>query len=424
MSLKGVSVMLRHFPSTRFLSALLLTALLVLLLPPGTAQAAEPAAWDNIVAIYAGEDYSLGLRADGRVAWAGCDASDAIRALSGWRDIQSLELQGWENYVVGYRSDGSVALTSLYGWDGCDWREPWTEQELAGWTNVKKLRINGDLCVGLQRDGHVLAATKDREAFGALVDTVQRWQDVRDILVYYDLVVGLKTDGTIVTNNPELLHDQGVYWGGSWGPSTNWTQVKCLVDSLIGPYAIKTDGSVLGIDRPGWDNVDSLYFNCDSMFALRRDGSVASNFSDYYEYYEMDPRLQEVAGWTNITALGFDDEGMGRYVPLGLCSDGTVKAVTTGYEGEPYGEWDVSGWTNVKTLYSGTSYTFGLRPDGSILATGGEFSTLPWISAVAAWTDIAAIAVGRGEAPHVLGLRFDGTVVSCGNNDHGQCSVR
>ena len=413
--------MLRHIPSARLLSALLLAALLVLLLPPGTARAAEPAAWDNIVAIYAGEDFSLGLRADGRVAWAGRDGSDAIRVLSDWHDIQSLELQGWENYVVGYRSDGSIALTSLYDWDGYDWREPWTERELAGWTNVKKLRIDGDLCVGLQRDGHVLAATKDRESFGALVDAVTRWQDIRDILVYYDLAVGLKSDGSLVTTDPDGLREQGQYWGGSWGSPADWNNVRSLVGSFTGPYAIKADGSVLGMDREGWNNIDSLYFNSDSMFALRRDGTVATDFS---EYNADDSRLQEVASWHNITALGFDDEGWGRYVPLGLCSDGSVKAVTTGYDGEPYGEWDVSGWTNVKTLYSGASYTFGLRPDGSVLATGGEFSTLPWISAVAAWTDIAAIAVGRGEAPHVLGLRFDGTVVACGNNDHGQCSVR
>uniref|UniRef100_UPI0021F81255 RCC1-like domain-containing protein n=1 Tax=Brevibacterium sp. FME17 TaxID=2742606 RepID=UPI0021F81255 len=39
---------------------------------------------------------------------------------------------------------------------------------------------------------------------------------------------------------------------------------------------------------------------------------------------------------------------------------------------------------------------------------------------VSSWYDVVAVAAG---AEHSLGLRSDGTVLSTGSNNHGQCSV-
>ena len=137
-----------------------------------------------------------------------------------------------------------------------------------------------------------------------------------------------------------------------------------------------------------------------------------------------DSRLREVASWRNICQLGFSNT-WGRYVPAGLCTDGTVKVVTKGNDGQAYGEWDVTDWTGVKTLYSGTEYTIGLREDGSLLVTGGELSTLDFLGEIAQWTDIQALSFGVREmyTAHVVGLKTDGTVVAAGLNDYGQCEV-
>ena len=65
-------------------------------------------AWRSIVQIEAGDDYSLGLRADGTVVAAGnrlkgrCD-------VEGWRDVIAIAARGRTSY--GLRKDGSVLCT-------------------------------------------------------------------------------------------------------------------------------------------------------------------------------------------------------------------------------------------------------------------------------------------------------------------------
>ena len=93
-------------------------------------------------------------------------------------------------------------------------------------------------------------------------------------------------------------------------------------------------------------------------------------------------------------------------------------------DGQRYGEWNVSGWSGVKQLYSGANYTIGLRYDGTLLATGGEFGTADFVSELGSWRDIVALSVYDSfEAGHVVGLRQDGTAIAAGYNGEGQCSL-
>lgn len=59
----------------------------------------------------------------------------------------------------------------------------------------------------------------------------------------------------------------------------------------------------------------------------------------------------------------------------------------------------------------------GLREDGTVVSCGFPKDVADELSA---WTDIASIACGEG---HVVGLRLDGSVVACGKNSNGQCDV-
>ena len=66
----------------------------------------------------------------------------------------------------------------------------------------------------------------------------------------------------------------------------------------------------------------------------------------------------------------------------------------------------------------GFFHTVGLKNDGSVIACGnneyGQCDT-------GSWKNITQIAAG---GYHTVGLRSDGTVVACGDNQYGQCNVK
>ena len=73
----------------------------------------------------------------------------------------------------------------------------------------------------------------------------------------------------------------------------------------------------------------------------------------------------------------------------------------------------------------GMDYTIGLRTDGTLLVTGGEFATFSDIDELKTWTGIIEIFTGDDfdGTDHIVGLKSDGTLVAAGLNDFGQCDV-
>ena len=69
------------------------------------------------------------------------------------------------------------------------------------------------------------------------------------------------------------------------------------------------------------------------------------------------------------------------------------------------------------TLSAGGFHTVGLCTDGTVVTTGSNDNGQ---CDVDSWTDIVAVAAGDF---HTAGLRSDGTVVATGDNDYGQCDI-
>lgn len=61
--------------------------------------------------------------------------------------------------------------------------------------------------------------------------------------------------------------------------------------------------------------------------------------------------------------------------------------------------------------------TVGLREDGTVVSCGFQKAVA---DELASWTEITSIACGK---EHIVGLRRDGTVVACSENSNGQCDV-
>ena len=378
--------------------------------------------WHDIYDVALAEGVTVARRADGKVLVAGPD--EIRQRFADWTDVFLLEPADWEGYVIGYCADGTVLVECMYNADYSGAADLWSSRDFRSWRNVEKVILGYSFCLGLCYDGTVLCVCADDADSLSRSQAAQvvRWKNIRDLVTDgYSVIVGLQEDDTIVTTDREALQGQGGYWSGTWGDPSGWNNIVKLFDCEIGLYALRRDGVLLGMaNRPSWNNVTEMFWASDSLFGLRRDGTVAADFSSYNSD---DPRLIEVGSWTNIAQLSMD--GAFRYLPVGLCRDGTVRVVTRGYMGEPYGFWDVSGWSNVIRVFSGTGYTIGLREDGTLLVTGGEFDTLDYLDELSSWSGVFSLYFPWGfEQDHIVGLLDDGSLIAAGDNSQGQCNVR
>ena len=73
--------------------------------------------------------------------------------------------------------------------------------------------------------------------------------------------------------------------------------------------------------------------------------------------------------------------------------------------------------TNYKSISAGGYHTVGLKSNGTVIACGNNDNGQCDVSK---WKDIISISAGNC---HTVGLKKDGTVVACGNNYYGQCNV-
>ena len=397
---------------------LALLCALILLFAVMSMPASAAGQWSDIMNVVCVQGCTVALRMDGTVLYAGDPSFPASWETRGWSDVEWIETQESGRYLVGHTADGRVFLSLLQSAD--DQYETYFEQsDVSTWRDVWKVVIKNYQCLGLRYDGGYYTVSIGDDAYSAASIACSWTQPLMDIDTDgWGLIVGLTEDGTVLATDNQALLDGSGYWGAGSGSIYDWRQVSDIYCSYCGFYAIRPD-TVLGQNRRGWNDVASLYIAPDSMFGLRWDGTVAANFDD--EYYRNDYRLQQVGSWQNIVELGFD--GAWRYVPVGLRGDGTIAAVTS-YDGvEPYGQWDFRGWSGVYELFSGSDYTIGLREDGTLLTTGGEFETLDYLRQLAGWRDVQWIYPAQGEyTDHIVALRWDGTLIAAGDNSRGQCN--
>jgi uncharacterized repeat protein (TIGR02543 family) len=102
----------------------------------------------------------------------------------------------------------------------------------------------------------------------------------------------------------------------------------------------------------------------------------------------------------------------GRHT-VGIRPDGTV--VATGNNDD--GQCNVDGWTNIVHVAAGFSHTVGLEDGGTVVATGNNDDGQ---CNVGGWTNIGMVVAGDW---HTVGLKNDGSVVATGKSDQGQCDV-
>lgn len=413
------------------------------------AEDVEPAPWEHIISVIAGNGFTVGLRDDGRVAFAGDNFSKDIWKIAEWRDIKRVETfdVGYLSYIVGYENDGGIRLTSIRGqyYETHFHGTRWFEEDISDWEHIEQLVLGNYLCAGLRTDGTVVA-TGDYLSEEDIIN-ISEWRDVVKIVYntdepyygFYGGLIGLKSDGTVECTN----------WAGlaaEWGLDEEWSEIAdiqfgIVPDSHIKLYGIKKDGTLIGLSRGEvkygdgwpphffapeeceWKDVINLYYTADFLYALRSDGRVCLyTFEDLndmdYNYSSFSPF--EVTMWTDV--VQFDCELWRSGVPAGLRKDGTVITLSSSWTGR-----DTSDWTDVKKIIGFDTILLGIRENGDILVTGNhdDETENQIIQEAQNWTNITDISVTSDEyyAWHVAALKNDGTVLTAGDNSKGQCEL-
>lgn len=222
--------------------------------------------WKDLVAVAAGWFYTVGLKKDGTVLFAG-PLYSRLRTVEDWKNIVALAASAEQ--AVGLREDGTVVSAGVFG----------TDSRTKTWTDITAVTAGMTHILGLKKDGRVLSTASNSLETDA-------WTDITAIAAGDGFSVGLRKNGTVVTTGS----DTGRRCTSDW---RNVTAIAAGDKHIVG---LLTDGSVVTTMPDAWvhswRNVVSIAAGGHVTLALCADGTVRS--SDAFI---------DVSDWKNITAI-------------------------------------------------------------------------------------------------------------------------
>ena len=272
-----------------------------------------PGTGTSIVAVSAGYDHTVGLRADGAVVAVG-DKFDFMNykdpgkcSVSDWNSIVAVSAGNYR--TVGLKSDGTVIAVGSTG-----------QPDISDWEDIIAVSAGRNLTVGLKSDGTVVAD-------GGNTSEVSDWTDIIAVSAGYEHTVGLKSDGTVVAIGSNTFGQCDV---------SNWRNIVAVSAGYDYTVGLKSDGTVVAAgdntlgrcNVAGWKDIIAVSAGQYHTVGLKSDGTVVA--VGYDKQGQCD-----VADWNDIVAVS-----AGGFHTVGLKSDGTVVAVGDNSRGQ----CDVSDW--------------------------------------------------------------------------------
>ena len=395
--------------------------------------------WTNIVSIYAGSEFSAGLKNDGTVVVTGLGTADW--QVSGWNNIDNLAAGDY--YLIGIKNDGSVLSVGLNDWRSKDRGQ----MDVASWSNIAFISAGNNHTVSIDANGLIKSTGANNygqcDADNCMLHNLGSLEHILPSPkegVYYQsgnannaLIIGKTQDNSllfhyrisdvILCNNTLASFEKGAFhFSEDYGKDINGNSMKMrgsirsLNDgavelsimespdiSLLGTTIFKFENDLSEGARDYFEEAtySSVSGGYQHSIALRKDGCVIPAGSN-------EEKQCDVSSWRNIIEVS-----AGEYYTLGLREDGSV--IATGKN--EFGQCNISDWRDIIAISAGTRHSVGLRADGTVVAVGenkdGQYN-------VSGWRDIVAVEAGY---KHTVGLKADGTVVATGLNVDGQCNV-
>ena len=247
-----------------------------------------------------------------------------------WSDI--IAVAAGINETIGLRADGTVISTELKK------GQNYGQCNVASWNDLIAISASGLHTVGLRADGTVVSTCYIGDKYMGQCD-VSSWRDIVEISASVHSTVGLKSDGTVVLAGTKEYRRDGVL---------NWTDivsVSCGADHIVG---LKADGTVVAVgsntcgqsEVSSWTDIVAVSAGTYHTVGLRADGTVVSTEYKYSQKPEWNYGQCNVSSWRNIVAVS-----AGTRHTVGIRADGTV--IATVYSGNPkenHGQCNVYGW--------------------------------------------------------------------------------
>ncbi len=259
-----------------------------------------------------------------------------------------------------------------------------TNLDVSHWEDIVAVSAGANHALGLKSDGTVVSTGNGSNG----QKNTSEWKDIVAIHAGLKQSFGLKSDGTVIMTTES----------SSAYPVEGWKDIVSIAgcgDFLWGLDS-KGDVYIRSKSSPIYSGVKSIECNAAYAIFLKEDGTVVADpFSeDYSRYYT------GIETWTDIVDV---DTLVYNHV-IGLKSDGTVVAVGQNQDGRG----DVTEWTDIVAIATGSYHTVGLRSDGTVVATGnngyGQCDVSDWKNIVAVYaSDILTV-----------GLKEDGTILAAG----------
>ena len=271
--------------------------------------------WCYIVAIAAGKgivgEYIVGLKANGTVDVVG-DKYYRSKTKD-WRDI--IAIAAGDNHVVGLKADGTVISDGL-GVKHVDSKEgsvesiPCKQCNTKDWRNIVAIAAGNYHTVGLKKDGTVVAVGDNN--FGQC--NTLNWSNVVAVFADESFTVGLKADGTVVAVGESIgqrnttLRNAYINCNLPFKNSDftvdnthNWKDIVVVADGGNHRVGLKADGTVVacGLNSDGqcnttdWRDIVAVFTGRSNTYGLKADGSIVATG-------ENNDQSNVIISWENI----------------------------------------------------------------------------------------------------------------------------
>ncbi len=233
--------------------------------------------WNNVVAIYTGEHYTVGLRVDGTVIATGNNCFGQCNVNS-WHDIVAVCVGS--GHTVGLFSNGKVIATGSNSYGQCN---------VEMWDNIIAVSASRKHTVGLKADGTVVATGDNTYGQCEVTD----WRDVSVVCVSSVHTVGLLSSGRVKAAGHNSDGQCNV---------TSWRNISSISISTDHTVGLRTDGTVVATGNNDygqcnveeWDNIMEIYTYYRCTVGLKWNGTVvATGYNDFGQ-------CSNIKNWKNI----------------------------------------------------------------------------------------------------------------------------
>ncbi len=397
-----------------------------------------------------GEDFTVALRATGRILHTGADRRGQTAALS-WEGV--VAVHAGEQSVVALLQDGTVRTVG---------RSAEETAFAAGLSSVRRLAVGKHHMAALLANGQVLVGGAHRGEERGPAD----WQSVTDIVCGDGFTAALTASGHVrLSGASRPLRRSVASWNGIVGIFVDSrgrhlyaiTEAGSLLSTAPLPAATRKWRNLIFVDAAGrhirgvtaagqllsTTPLPSRYdparvyiavsVGKGHSAALSRDGMVVADgredlgqcktprFGPLFDHFDTIlsdrvSRARAIADEDRAYQVRFSEvERFASYLLTGPRLTACITAYGRVLTSSSFAA--AKTWREVLAISAGNAHLIALHRDGHVSADGNNVSGCCDVSD---WRDVRAVTTGNY---HSLGLTWDGRVLFCGRNNKGQGDI-